>query len=54
MAAIEPRSEARSRRTLRVLALASYPEEAAATRYRITQLINPLEEREIAIEFVHS
>ena len=38
-------------RTLRVLALASYPDEAAATRYRITQLIKPLEERDIAIEF---
>lgn len=39
------------RRPLRVLALASYPEEAAATRYRILQFIGPLADREITVDF---
>jgi len=34
-----------------VLALASYPEEAAATRCRILQFIGPLAEREITVDF---
>jgi glycosyltransferase involved in cell wall biosynthesis len=39
------------RRPLKVLALASYPEEAAATRCRILQFIGPLAERGIAVDF---
>lgn len=34
---------------MKVLALASYPNEAAATRYRVTQFINPLAERGITL-----
>lgn len=37
--------------TIRVLALASYPVEAAASRYRVVQFIEPLAERGIDIEF---
>ena len=36
---------------LRVIALASYPAEAAATRYRILQFIGPLAEQGIAVDF---
>lgn len=39
------------RRPLKVLALASYPEEAAATRCRILQFIGPLADREITVDF---
>jgi glycosyltransferase involved in cell wall biosynthesis len=39
-----------AQRPLRVLALASYPEEAAATRQRICQFIGPLAEREIQVD----
>ena len=39
-----------SPRPLRVLALASYPEEAAATRCRILQFIVPLAEGEITVD----
>ena len=35
---------------MRVLALASYPVEAAATRYRIAQFVGPLAERGIEVE----
>jgi len=35
---------------MKVLALASYPVEAAATRYRLQQFITPLAERNIALE----
>src|SRR5262249_57811031 len=38
-------------RGLRVLALASYPVEAAASRYRIVQFIEPLATRGIRIAF---
>lgn len=34
---------------MKVLALASYPNEAAATRYRVTQFIGPLAERGITL-----
>ncbi|HKS26098.1 MAG TPA: glycosyltransferase [Thermoanaerobaculia bacterium] len=37
--------------TLRVLALASYPVEAASSRYRIVQFIAPLAERGIEVDF---
>ena len=37
--------------TIRVLALASYPVEAASSRYRIVQFIAPLAERGIAVDF---
>ena len=37
--------------TIRVLALASYPVEAASSRYRIVQFIEPLAERGIEVEF---
>ena len=37
-------------RPLRVLALASYPKEAAATRQRICQFIGPLAEREVSVD----
>jgi len=37
--------------TIRVLALASYPVEAASSRYRIVQFIAPLAERGIDVEF---
>ena len=35
---------------MRVLALASYPVEAAATRYRVAQFVGPLAERGIEVE----
>jgi hypothetical protein len=35
---------------LKVLALASYPIEAAATRYRLAQFVSPLKERGITLE----
>jgi glycosyltransferase involved in cell wall biosynthesis len=35
---------------MRVLALASYPEEAAATRYRLTQFVRPLSQRGITLQ----
>jgi glycosyltransferase involved in cell wall biosynthesis len=41
----------KTRRPLRVLALASYPADAAATRYRILQFVGPLADREIAVDF---
>jgi hypothetical protein len=34
---------------MKVLALASYPVEAAATRYRIEQFVAPLAERDITL-----
>jgi len=37
-------------RDMRVLALASYPIEAAATRYRLAQFVGPLAERGIALD----
>src|SRR5437763_16117013 len=37
--------------TIRVLALASYPVEAASSRYRIVQFIAPLAERGIDVLF---
>ena len=37
--------------TIRVLALASYPVEAASSRYRIVQFIAPLAERGIVVDF---
>ena len=37
--------------TIRVLALASYPLEAASSRYRILQFIEPLAERGIGVDF---
>jgi glycosyltransferase involved in cell wall biosynthesis len=37
--------------TIRVVALASYPVEAASSRYRILQFIDPLEERGIDVTF---
>lgn len=42
---------------MKVLALASYPSEAAATRFRLTQFVEPLARRGIAVEvrpFVNS
>jgi glycosyltransferase involved in cell wall biosynthesis len=42
---------------LKVLALASYPVEAAATRYRLAQFVSPLAERGITLDihpFIHS
>lgn len=41
----------RPRRPLRVLALAGYPETAAATRWRILQFIDPLARRGIRVDF---
>ena len=35
---------------MNVLALASYPLEAAATRYRVVQFVGPLAERGIRVE----
>src|SRR5258708_20939365 len=34
---------------MKVLALASYPVEAAATRFRLQQFVEPLAERDIAL-----
>lgn len=44
-------SPGRSHRPLRVLALASYPEQAAATRCRVLQFVGPLAERGIQVDF---
>lgn len=44
-------TRATSDRRLRVLALASYPEEAASSRYRIVQYIEPLAARGIDVTF---
>src|SRR5437762_973831 len=38
-----------SERPMKVLALASYPTEAAATRYRLEQFVAPLAERDITL-----
>jgi glycosyltransferase involved in cell wall biosynthesis len=38
-------------RPLKVLALASHPEEAAASRYRVVQFIGPLADRGITVDF---
>ena len=35
---------------MKVLALASYPVEAAATRYRLQQFVAPLAERGVTLE----
>ncbi|HEX3069778.1 MAG TPA: glycosyltransferase family 4 protein [Thermoanaerobaculia bacterium] len=44
-------TDATPERRLRVLALASYPEEAASSRYRIVQYIGPLAARGIDVTF---
>ena len=47
---IPPKPRARAVDPLRVLALSSYPNEAAATRFRLTQYVAPLVERGIVLD----